>query len=461
MIRAERLVAFLAIFLAIEIVAYIALTNHPIPYKKPKSTLESILEKGVLTVLTRNAPTTYYVGSVGPMGYEYDMISQFADHLKVKLSIKTMTHVGEILQAIEAGDADIAAAGIAKTAERSAAHLFGPVYHSVQQQVVYRRGARRPRNANELAGYHILVIKDSRNEALLRELEKTVPGLTWAATDHLSIEEILEKLWRKEIDCTIADSNIVAINRRYFPELAVAFSLNEEEPLGWVLKPGSRWLREELADWFERFHASGKLSELNDHYFGIKNLLNYVDYKMFHRRIKSRLPRLMPLFLDASVNSRMPWELLAAQAYQESHWDNLAESPTGVKGIMMLTEKTAAAMGINDRVNPENSIKGGAAYLTELLTRIPETVNGENRVKFALAAYNVGLGHITDARDLAGRLGKNPDSWKDLQEVLPLLTQEKYYASLRNGYARGMEPVQYVNAIYTYRDILEKYFLLF
>lgn len=468
MIRAERLVAFLAVFLAIEIVVYVALTRHPLPIKQkytvdstPKCSLNSILEKGVLTVLTRNAPTTYYEGPVGPMGYEYDLLSRFAGHLNVRMQIKTMRNTAEILQAIEAGDADIAAAGIAKTAERSAKHLFGPVYYSVRQQVVYRRGSRMPKNIHDLAGLNLVVAKGTRHEALLEELGKTLPGLTWTATENLSVEEILGLVWRKEIDCTIADSNIIAINRRYYPELAVAFSLNEEEPLSWVLRPGSHGLQEALSNWFQSLHASGHLSEITEHYYGIDDLLNYVDIKMFHRRIKSRLPRLLPFFIDASIGSILPWELLAALAYQESHWDESAESPTGVRGIMMLTTKTAASLGVTDRVNPEESIKGGVAYLKDLLDRIPESVTGENRIKFALAAYNIGLGHLTDARELAGMLGKNPDSWNELQEIFPLLTQEKYYAMLKNGYARGMEPVQFVNAIYMYRDILEKYYLSF
>jgi membrane-bound lytic murein transglycosylase F len=169
----------------------------------------------------------------------------------------------------------------------------------------------------------------------------------------------------------------------------------------------------------------------------------------------------MPEFLDASVRYQLSWELLAAQAYQESHWKAQAESPTGVRGVMMLTEETAASMGIQDRGDPAKSIHGGAKYLAHLLKRMPKSITGENRIKFALAAYNVGMGHLHDAQELARIQGKDPNSWQSLRETLPLLAEKRYYKTLTYGYARGQEPVQYVAAILTYRDILEKYYAMF
>ncbi len=456
---AGKIAAILTIGLLIQLTVHCTPPENPSD-RTPESTLSSILKRGTLTVLTRNAPTTYYQGSRGPMGFEYDLMSRFAKYLNVGLKIKLMDNVGDILDAMDKGDADLASAGIVRADQSGKTYLFGPSYCSVKEEVVYRRGSTRPRDVKDLLGYTILVTTGGYGEALLKRLKKKYPGLTWSTTDQLCIEEILEKVWRKQVDCTITDSHIVAMNRRYFPELAVAFVLSGHEPLGWVIKPGSDRLQAAVDTWFKKFKASGRLSELTEHYFGLKNRLNYVDIKMFHRRIKSRLPKLMPEFLEASARYRLPWELLAAQAYQESHWKAGAESPTGVRGVMMLTQETASSLGIEDRVDPAKSIRGGAKYLAHLLKRVPKSVTGENRIKFALAAYNIGMGHLYDARELARKQGKNPDSWQSLRETLPLLAQKKYYSRLTYGYARGTEPVQYVNAIFTYRDILEKFYAM-
>ena len=162
--------------------------------------------------------------------------------------------------------------------------------------------------------------------------------------------------------------------------------------------------------------------------------------------------------MGAGKKYDIPWTLLAAQSYQESHWDRLAKSPTGVRGLMMLTQRTAKEMGIQYRTNAKQSIYGGAKYYASLYKRIPESVKGLDRYKFAFAAYNVGMGHLYDARALAKKQGKDENSWKDIKSVLPLLSKRKYYKHLKHGYARGQEPVNYVDAIYEYHSILEKEF---
>ena len=170
--------------------------------------------------------------------------------------------------------------------------------------------------------------------------------------------------------------------------------------------------------------------------------------------MKSRLPRLEALFKKYAAKHDIPWTLLAAQSYQESHWNRRAKSPTGVRGIMMLTLTTAKEMGVESRLDVEQSIMGGAKYLSRLEKRIPDSVEGEDRWWYALAAYNVGMGHLHDARALARDLDLDPDSWLELKGVLPLLSQKKYYKNLKYGYARGAEPVTYVRQIRNYQNIM-------
>jgi len=212
-------------------------------------------------------------------------------------------------------------------------------------------------------------------------------------------------------------------------------------------------LSSSIDEWLQAIERNGTLLILKDEHFDIEEF-DYVDMRTYIRRIKSRLPALTPMFNRAAEKHAVPWTLLAAQAYQESHWNRRAKSPTGVRGIMMLTLPTAKEMGVKSRLNAGQSIMGGAKYLSRLEKRIPEGVEGQDRWWYALAAYNVGMGHLHDARTLARKLDLSPDRWLEIKGVLPLLSQKKYYKSLKYGYARGTEPVVYVGQVRKYQNIL-------
>ncbi len=419
--------------------------------------LSRIRSNGKLIVLTRNAPTTYYEGADGPRGFEFDLVSAFADHLGVKIELKVLDSIAEILREMEKGEGDIAAAGLTRTEEREKRFLFGPSYYTVQQELVCRRNSKIPRTIEDLPNFQMLIISGSSYLERLKELQVRFPSIQWETTDDLSTEQILEKVWKRELDCTVADRNIVAINRRYYPQLIVPFPISGEQPLAWVLKNGGEDLKTEIKNWLGEFQKSGRLELLRNKYYAHVEIFDYFDVAVYHKRIRTRLPLYREWLQQAGKKYRIPWTLLAAQGYQESHWDQEARSPTGVRGIMMLTQRTAESLGVSDRTDPYQSIVGGAKYLARMIKRVPETVAEEDRLRFALAAYNVGFGHLLDARKLADRLGKNPDIWPALKTVLPLLSQKKYYKQLKYGYARGTEPVRYVERIENYRDILEQH----
>jgi membrane-bound lytic murein transglycosylase F len=187
-------------------------------------------------------------------------------------------------------------------------------------------------------------------------------------------------------------------------------------------------------------------------YFGHVKRFDYVDTRAFIRAVKFRLPQFERWF--KSYAGELDWRKLAATSYQESHWNPRARSPTGVRGMMMLTIPTAQQLGVDDRLDPQQSIRGGAEYLATILETLPASIPDEERMWFALASYNVGFGHVEDARILAEKLGKNPSAWKDVKQVLPLLQKRKYYQQTKYGYARGSEAVQYVDNIRRYYDTL-------
>ncbi|MDH3346747.1 MAG: membrane-bound lytic murein transglycosylase MltF [Desulfobulbaceae bacterium] len=421
--------------------------------------LEEIRSKGKLVVLTRYSPTIYYEGPEGPAGYEYEMAKMFAEYLGVGVEIRVLDSVSSILAGIRNGEGDIAAAGLTKTEHRAQTFLFGSDYFSVRQQVVCHRSVDMPKDLSGLGEVELLVSESSSYAEKLSQLQREHPELRWKITSDYSTEQILELVAEKRQQCTVADSNVVSINKRYFPQLTVAFSLSEEQELSWILRDEAKGLQGELADWFASMEQFGGAAKLYDRYYGYGDIFNYVDLSVFHKHMKSRLPIYEEYFQGAAEQNNLPFDLLAAQGYQESHWNPRAKSPTGVRGIMMLTLTTAKAVGVKSRLDAVQSIYGGAKYLSRVLKGIPKSVQGDDRLKFALAAYNVGLGHLRDARQLASRLGKNPDTWEEMKTVLPLLSQKKYYKTVKHGYARGTEPVNYVERIISFRDIIrQKYY---
>ena len=419
------------------------------------TTIQSLQESGELVVLTRESPTTLYQGPDGPSGPEYDYLKSFADYLGVELRLVFLERNSDVLAAIRNGEGHIAAAGMTSYAPLSETGVvFGPGYQDVDILVVCRRNhGKRPRNVEQLSEVELVVVADSSNEARLFDLQQDYPDLSWESDEEANVDDLLQLVWQKEIGCTIANSNELNVKRRFYPELQVAFTIEEAQPLAWTLAPEWRILSDSIEEWLQAIESNGTLLILRDEHFELPEF-DYVDMRRFVRRIQSRLPALEPIFREAAEKYELSWTLLAAQAYQESHWNRRAKSPTGVRGIMMLTLPTAREMGVESRLDAKQSIMGGARYLHRLEKRIPESVTGQDRWWQALAAYNVGMGHLHDARMLARELGLDPDNWLELRGVLPLLSQKKYYQNLRYGRARGEEPVTYVNRIRNYQNIL-------
>ena len=421
----------------------------------PKSQLDRVKDSGELRVLTRNSGTTYYEGPNGPAGLEYDLAAGFAEYLGVKLNIETPESLSQILRKIQFGAADMAAAGLTVTAERQAVLDFSTSYQRITPQLVYRVGVRTPKNLNELQG-NLEVVADSSHAERLRALQDEYPNLSFRETSELDSEQLLNLVWEQVIDYTVADSNEVAISRRFYPELRVAFDISSAEPLAWAFPRGEdRSLIEKADEYLKTLKDNGKLDRLLERYYGYVTDFDYVGTRRYMKHMEQRLPQFRQWFEEAGEMTGIDWRLLAAIGYQESHWNPKAVSPTGVRGIMMLTRDTMQHLGITkSRLDPQASIEGGARYIARVKNRIPKRIGEPDRTWMALAAYNVGFGHLEDARVLVQSEGADPDKWIDVKKYLPLLSQKKWYKQTRHGYARGNEPVRYVENIRSYYDIL-------
>jgi membrane-bound lytic murein transglycosylase F len=419
--------------------------------------LERIKNHNELIVLTRNSPTTYYEGVDGPTGFEYDLASRFADYLGVKLRIIVPPNFNDILPLIQRGDADLAAAGLTITDNRKEIVRFGPVYQKITPQLVYRSGTPHPRSLADVKG-KIDVVAGSSHAERLAKLKEEYPNLSWQEDKGVESEELLYLVSQQLYDYTIADSNELIINRRYYPELHPAFAISKPKSLAWVFaRSDDNSLYDAAVAFFDKIRKDGTLDQLIDRYYGHIGKFDYVGTRRYQAHIEQRLPAYRAWFQEAGERFDMDWRLLAAVGYQESHWDPEAVSPTGVRGLMMLTQDAAKEIGIDDLTDPEQSILGGTGYLQRMLRSIPKSVPEPDRTWLGLAAYNVGLGHLEDARKLTQQNGGNPNKWVDVKKNLPLLSKKKWFKKLRYGYARGREPVRYVENVRSYYDILVWY----
>lgn len=426
---------------------------------EPPTALEMVRQSGKLRVVTRNSPTTYYLGPHGPLGPEYEFARRFADHLGVELEIFSAGDLQAVLPALLGHEADIAAAGLTITDERSDRVRFATPYQRVSQQLIYRIGTRRPRSVEDVVGTRLEIIAGSSHAPTLRRLKREHPDLAWTEVPATHSDDLMYRVAEKEIDFTIADSAEVDISRRYHPELRVAFEVGSGDELAWAFRRlDDTTLYDEAQAFFAELAAQGETERILERYYGYTGDFDYVGTRRFLRHIETRLPRYLDLFQEAAARHGLDWHLLAAQGYQESHWNPRAVSPTGVRGIMMLTQAAAADLGIDNRIDPRQSIRGGARYLLRMKRRIPERIPEPDRTWMALAAYNVGFWHLEDARIITQLRGGDPDRWTDVRENLPLLAQSKWYRRVKRGYARGWEPVTYVDNIRSYLDLLQWHF---
>ncbi len=422
----------------------------------PPPILEQVLETGELRVVTRDSPTAFTISPNGPSGPEYDLVKAFADELGVTLNIESVDSISEIVPKLVSADAHMAAAGLSVTKNRREYLNFGHPYKSVDVHLIYKLGTGKPRSIEDILDRSIEIVSSSSHVDLLTSLKGAYPGLTWAENADVEFADLLAKVATEEIDLTVADSADFNIQRHFYPDLRVALDLEVGDPIAWAFpKDTADSLLARADEFLIDAGRSGMLARVHDRYFGHTGKFDYVGTRNFIRHYENRLPRYRMMFERAGREWGVDWRLLAAIGYQESHWRSQAVSPTGVRGIMMLTQDTAAYLSIDDRLDPESSIFGGARYYARQTERVADSVGEPDRTWMALAAYNVGFNHIKDARMIVEWEGGNPDTWIDLSKALPLLAQRNWYSRLPYGYARGWEPVLYVNNIRSYYNILK------
>jgi len=414
--------------------------------------LHQIYQRDTLRVGVLNGPTSYFVTPEGPTGYEYELAQALADKMGVKLTLVSAFHIDELLVKLGNGELDLIASGSTVSEALQRQYRLAPAYKLADEVLVYGQRSRRPKSLAEL-NKPITVLKGSSQAETLLALKSEMPELQIELNDTDDPSELLQKVAEGKIAYTLADSHMLAINQRFYPNPGIALTLKKQQPVAWLLpKNSDDSLYTVLIEFFGRSYAAADLLTLEDKYFGHVRRFNYADTLDFISAIDKTLPRYHKLFRQHAGN--FDWRLLAALAYQESRWDPKARSPQGVVGMMMLTVDTANLMNVSSRVDAAQSIRGGSQYLQRMLDKTPDRISMPDRLWFALAAYNIGFSHVASARRLTEVQGANPDNWAEVKQRLPLLRQRKFYSQTRTGYARGDMAVYYVENIRRYYDTL-------
>jgi membrane-bound lytic murein transglycosylase F len=438
--------------LSIAVSALVLLSSYaPVP-----GLIHQIKSLGELRVVTRTGPLAFYRESDGTsVGPEFELARRFADELGVKLKITPMRTYAEIYEAITTGQAHLAAAGLKVPTQSVPGVEFGPAYQHVHEHLIYRRGAVRPGSLAEIGNSDLEILAGSAHAKTLEAARNAYPDLVWVENSSTNSQALLDGVADGSIDYTIADSTEFALAHDVHPDLRIAFDFQGERPLAWAASDRDPNFARDMSEYFGRLKIDGELATIVNRYYGRTEDAEFAGGPGFMQHLQSRLPLYKQWFVEAAEQSSQDWRLLAAMGYQESKWNPSAASSAGARGLMQLTAETAIETRVTNLSDARQSIFGGARYFRLVYEKIPAHVPEPDRTWFALAAYNIGYGHVEDARVLAQKAGRDPDSWQDVRDFLPLLEQARWYTKTENGYARGWEPVRYVDNVRGYRDLLE------
>ena len=343
--------------------------------------LEEIKQRGKLIVLTTNTPTTYYFNRDNQLtGPEFDMTQAFAKSLQLDVEYKVYDSTKNLLIALRNNEGDIAASALTINEQRKKEFDYGPVYQTTNEIIVCHRNDKKIKNKKELNRLDVVIAADTT----FIESLKAYPELSWTANHDLNTTDLIELVAQNKIQCTISDSILYNIERRYHIEIQNKFTLAKESQLAWMLNKNNDGLKQAVNNWFDQYKENNELAYMLERYYGYVEIFDYVDIHKFLKRIETRLPQYKKYFIDAAKKNGVEPSLLAAQSYQESHWNTKAKSPTGVRGIMMLTQPVAKSLGVTNRLDAKQNIYAGAKFLAKM-KKMVEHVSEPDRTWLALA----------------------------------------------------------------------------
>jgi membrane-bound lytic murein transglycosylase F len=407
---------------------------------------------GTLVVAIRETPAFFQREGDTASGYEHDLVTAFAESQGLKPKFIQAADPYELKDLALAGRVHLAAS---MPLGNEALQFSAPI-RTVTQWIVGHNDVLGPERLSDLAGKTVEVLAGSPLADTLRGLDEKSRPLVVEVPGANEMDLLARVAGHKAELAAVHGIHLdLAVN--FHPELVPLLQLPGKLEFGWAFGgEGADALRAKADAFIAAARADGTLARLHDRYFGHIKRINAEGIARFLDDTRAKLPAWRRHFQSAQDLTGIDWRLLAALAYQESHWDPLATSPTGVRGMMMLTEDTADALRVRNRLDPQESIRAGARYLAQLVEQVPETAKLPDRLWLALSAYNLGMGHFRGARAIAQKMKRDPDVWYEMKQVLPQLARPEIYARLKSGAARGGEAVIMVENIRSYYDVLSR-----
>ncbi|MBC7370984.1 MAG: membrane-bound lytic murein transglycosylase MltF [Bdellovibrionaceae bacterium] len=417
------------------------------------TTKERTQDQQEIRVLTVKNPLTYSKDKTGKkFGIDHDLLENFGHHYNLKIHFIPVMDETEMKQALADGKGDIAAARM-PAREDDHRFLVGPAYEDTFLGLFCQRKAN-VENGVDLNGKSVAILDKDNNFELYQRLIRKAPEVKLETVHSTTTRDLFRQMDNKEIDCVVAENLEGQYYARYYNTIEKVSALTSPYSLNWLVRSDLPELNHLLQAWFQRASREDEIMRVHDRYKLNLTELDQMDVIRFMKQTRRILPDLESDFRKAGREHALPWQLIAAVSYQESHWDNDAVSYTGVRGLMQLTQSTADHLGVEDRTDALQSIWGGSKYLRYLMNKTPQSLNDKDRMALTLAAYNIGFGHLRDAQKLAVSMGKNPNSWRHLRQILPLLEDQSYESKLEFGAARGKETVSFVERVAGFYNLM-------
>lgn len=425
--------------------------------------LEDIRNSGKLIVVTDFNSINYFIYKGQPLGFQYELLQELSDYLGLEIEVKVNNDLNNNFEELIHGEVDLIASNLTISKERKEIVDF-TLPQSQTRQVLVQRIAENPkpftesvdliRNPLELSGKTIYVQKNSSHALRLRNLSEEIGEKINIVEVPIETEQLIRMVSRKEIDYTVADEDIARVNRSYFPDLDVETAISFTQNQAWAVRKSSVELKKEINMWMNEFKNTRRYAILYNKYFKSNRIAGMVKSDYYYPET-GRISPYDKYFMVEAKKIDWDWRLLASMAYQESRFNPNAVSWAGAFGLMQLMPPTANRFGVDQNSSVPSQIRAGVRFIHWLDQQLDNYIEDKDeRIKFILASYNVGLGHVYDAMRLAEKYGKDPTIWEDNVEFYLLKKSDpKYFTDpvVRNGYARGTETYRYV------RDIMYRY----
>ena len=456
-------IKYILILLLIIAFSCTQLNNRTVRPKKHAVTLAEIKKRGVLRVVTDFNSTSYFIYRGQPMGYQYELLQELADYLDVKLDVRVNNNIKEKFKMLATEQVDLIAVNLTVTKDRKKYVDFLEPLSQTKQVLVQRKPEGWKRMSEKslqdsmitnhlaLAGQTIYVQKGSSYVKRMHNISNDIGDTIYMKEVKTGVEKLVEKVAKGEIDYTVCDENVALLNQSYYDNLDVSLALSFSQNLAWAVPNGATELKLELDEWLINFKKTKKYAAIYKKYYKNKRSFDRFESEYFSNNGFGNISPYDKYIKKYSEEAGWDWRLVASMIYQESRFNPDAKSWAGAFGLMQFMPATGQRFGVNAASSVERQIKAGINYINWLDKRLVSIQDKEERKKFVLASYNVGLGHILDARKLAEKYGKNPDIWENnVDQFILLKSESKYFNDpvVKHGYCRGTETYNYVSEIY-------------